>query len=105
MKYIILFFFFYILSVLARPSKPQLQTRLSKVGVNFNEIGCKCIMTDSTQDDRDTTLCLCFNRSNGTLNDSKSCSTLQDGVFQFCNDVTQDTSAWQRCVKQFCPCT
>ncbi|KAG1050431.1 hypothetical protein G6F43_007294 [Rhizopus delemar] len=108
MKFIVLIqslLVLFALSVSARPSEVSLKNTLSSKGISLNEIGCKCIMTETTSDNQDTTMCLCYNREDGTLNDSTKCTTLTDNVFKYCTKVTNTTSAWNGCVKSFCPCS
>ncbi|CAO3610254.1 unnamed protein product [Mucor hiemalis] len=78
--------------------------RLEQVDVDVNKLGCKCIMSSPSKQNTDSTLCMCFNRKDGTMNDSSHCRAYTDGVFTFCTDVTNDTKLWQACVKHYCPC-
>jgi hypothetical protein len=95
---------------------------LSKEGVDTNKIGCKCIMTATTAEHTDSTMCMCFNRNDGTINDTTKCRAytgtliytclnkpfayyvITDSVFGFYSDVTANTNLWQECVKHYCPC-
>ncbi|KAI7907670.1 uncharacterized protein BX663DRAFT_491648 [Cokeromyces recurvatus] len=81
----------------------NLSERLSNRHIDPNTIGCKCIMTVSTLQHTDSAMCMCFNRSDGTLDNTNTCTTYTDTVFRFCTDVAS-TGSWQRCVKHYCPC-
>lgn len=105
------------------PRRYNILNRLSNKGIDVDAIGCKCIMTAPTRQNTDSTMCMCFNRSDGTINDTSKCrsytgkkpyindgsletqSCILDTVFGFCTDVTDDTKLWQKCVKHYCPCT
>jgi hypothetical protein len=51
--------------------------KLSDSNINTADIGCKCIMTAPSGNKSDYTSCLCYNRVDGTLNDSHDCTQLQ----------------------------
>jgi hypothetical protein len=100
----------------------DLDSALSNQGVNTNKIGCKCIMTATTDYFTDSTMCMCFNRSDGTINDTAKCQDYigtwietvsirtryslydKDSVFGFCSDITEGTNSWQTCLRHYCPC-
>ncbi|CAO3686157.1 unnamed protein product [Rhizopus stolonifer] len=103
MKYSVVLFFFFILSVIARPSKVTLTSLLSKRGVDTSKIGCKCIMTETTKKNEDETMCLCYNRKDGTANDSSKCTAYTDNVFSYCTKITDTTKLWNSCVQEHCP--
>lgn len=62
------------LSTHASVTPKTLTSTLTKSGVDTTQIGCKCIMTAPTANNTDSTSCLCYNRKDGTLNDSDKCS-------------------------------
>lgn len=55
------------------PRRYNLMNRLEEVDVDVNKLGCKCIMSSPTKQHTDSTLCMCFNRKDGTMNDSTKC--------------------------------
>lgn len=91
MKYSVILFFFFILSVIARPSKVTLTSLLSKRGVDTSKIGCKCIMTEATKKNEDETMCLCYNRKDGTANDSSKCTAYTGNIYIYIY-IIQNTS-------------
>lgn len=133
-KFVLLLCFLMVTIVMASPTSASisrrrynLANRLEKQGVDATTIGCKCIMSAPTKDKTDSTMCMCFNRKDGTMNESSKCTTLTgivssffsthncnlapnnfnaliDAVFTFCTDVTNTTKLWQTCVKHYCPC-
>ncbi|KAI8339291.1 hypothetical protein BD560DRAFT_317044, partial [Blakeslea trispora] len=74
-----------------------LTERLSQGHVDVHSIGCKCMMTEPSTDNADTTLCMCFNREDGSLNKSDNCQTYTDTVFGFCSEATNTNNQWQTC--------
>ncbi len=60
-------------SSIISPRRYNLIDRLEAKDIDVNELGCKCIMSSPTKQNTDSTLCLCFNRQDGTLNDSSKC--------------------------------
>ncbi|KAI9276554.1 hypothetical protein BY458DRAFT_453615 [Sporodiniella umbellata] len=92
-----------IFSVTAWPSSSDLTNSLAKQGVDTNQLGCKCIMTEATENDEDETMCLCYNRKDGTANYSTKCTTYTDHIFSYCTKKTEGTKEWNSCVKKHCP--
>ncbi|KAG2208316.1 uncharacterized protein EV154DRAFT_582938 [Mucor mucedo] len=90
--------------VMTASSVTPLSNRLAAKKIKVNTIGCKCIMSKPSAQNTDSTLCMCFNRKDGTLNDTTVCRAYTDGVFSFCSDVTDGTELWQECVEHYCPC-
>lgn len=59
--------------VIAASPSNTLYNRLQAKNVTVNTIGCKCIMSKPTPENTDTTLCMCFNRDDGTANETSMC--------------------------------
>lgn len=122
MKYFFAFvFLLFVWKVASSPSSTSLTHRLTQSKVDSSKLGCKCIMTATTSNKTDTTYCLCYNKSDGTLNDSEKCSNLQgnifmyinnqlllltsdiDIVFSFCTEMTDSNKQWKKCLQKACP--
>ncbi|KAI9482940.1 MAG: hypothetical protein EXX96DRAFT_125195 [Benjaminiella poitrasii] len=56
------------------PRRYDLIERLRNHHINADTIGCKCIMTEPTSYYTDSTMCLCYNRSDRTFNNTIKCS-------------------------------
>lgn len=67
--------------VLTASTVTPLTDRLETKKINVNTIGCKCIMSKPSKQNTDSTLCMCFNRKDGTLNDSTKCRAYTGNVF------------------------
>lgn len=55
------------------PRRYNILDRLSNNGIDVDDIGCKCIMTAPTRQNTDSTMCMCFNRNDGSINDTGKC--------------------------------
>lgn len=78
MKYILASLSFLLLTIFnveafITPRRYNLMNRLEQVDVDVNMLGCKCIMSSPSKQNTDSTLCMCFNRKDGTMNDSSHC--------------------------------
>ena len=63
------------------PRKYNILDQLANKGIDIDKIGCKCIMTASTRQNTDSTMCMCFNRKNGTINDSSKCRSYTGNTY------------------------
>ncbi|KAI9030960.1 hypothetical protein CLU79DRAFT_732199 [Phycomyces nitens] len=70
----------------------------------LSSLGCKCIMTTPTKTNTDASMCLCYNKADGTRNETHSCEMYLDNVFTYCSNHHNITSEWDDCVKAKCPC-
>ncbi|KAI8636222.1 hypothetical protein BD408DRAFT_377230 [Parasitella parasitica] len=84
---------------------PTISDRLSRKGIDGDQIGCKCIMSSPTKQNTDSTNCMCINRADGSVNESDICSPYIDTIYSFCSDVTNNGSLYQKCLGHYCPAT
>lgn len=64
------------------PRRYNLMNRLEEINVDVTKLGCKCIMSSPSKQNTDSTLCMCFNRQDGTMNDSSNCRAYTGKVKQ-----------------------
>ena len=62
------------------PRRYNLINRLEAQNIDVDTIGCKCIMTSPSKENSDSTLCLCFNRPDGSTNDTSKCRAYTGNV-------------------------
>ncbi|KAI8991789.1 hypothetical protein BDF20DRAFT_997590 [Mycotypha africana] len=81
----------------------DLYERLAAENVDYQHIGCQCMMTNPSPQNTDTTYCTCINRQAGATIKSSQCRAYTDAVFGFCYEATDSTELWQMCVGHYCP--
>lgn len=62
------------------PRRYNILDRLANKDIDVDNIGCKCIMTAPTRQNTDSTMCMCFNRQGGTINDSSKCRSYTGNI-------------------------